>query len=211
MQAFNAETTVATLRAFAAQNGIAVSKKANKETLIALVNAFVAEQANAEQTYAEQNGEFAFPKGSTAVALRGWSHIESGNEETAEEQEARVAAEQEAEYEQETAEEQEARLAAEHAADTAQDKRDEEKRRTLSDAIKETWTRPAVRAARLTQDKVRVTFEGNSEGFRSVWNAFEYYGLPAEKHIRFRGQLKKARVLDFTHNGEVYSFEYDAK
>jgi hypothetical protein len=211
MQAFNIESTVATLRAFAEQNGIEVSKKANKDTLIALVNAFVAEQNGAEQ-----NAAFRFPKASdftpstavTVVRPAGWSHIEAGNEETAqadegaEEQRAKEAAQAQAD---------EAQAEQDAQAEKADAEKEEKRKRTLSEAIAETWKRPEVARARKTRDNVQVTVEGNTEGFSSVWKAFEYYGLPAEKHIKFRGALKKSRKESFSHDGVKYDFEYDAK
>jgi hypothetical protein len=205
MQAFNIESTVANLRAFAEQNGIAVAKKANKETLIALVNAFVAEQNGTEQ-----NAAFRFPKGSDFTPSTALVTVDSTNDEAdegAEEQRAKEAAQAQADEAQAQADEAQAEQDAQ--AEKADAEKEEKRKRTLSEAIAETWKRPEVARARKTRDNVQVTVEGNTEGFSSVWKAFEYYGLPAASHIRFRGKLKKSRAETFEHNGVKYAFEYD--
>jgi hypothetical protein len=56
----------------------------------------------------------------------------------------------------------------------------------------ESWADPAVRAARVTRNAVRV----NDQLFSSVAHAFEQLNLPMSKHIAFRGQLKAAGTLE---------------
>ncbi len=62
-----------------------------------------------------------------------------------------------------------------------------------SAAIAATWEDPSVKAARSERSHVSV---GGST-FRSVRDAFIHLGLPLEKHIKFRGQLKAAGTMKF--------------
>jgi hypothetical protein len=195
MNAYDNATSVKTLSAFIAAAGVAVPKKAVKAELLTLANGIIAAQT-ASAVNAAENGVFRFPKASdftpsTAVAVVDASGTsESASEET----EAQAAA----------------RIESEAQAENATAEKEAEKKRTLSDAIAETWKRPAVRAKRLTKDTVQVTVAGITEGFSSVWQAFDAYNLPPEKHIRFRGKLKSSRKETFSHAGVDYIFEYDA-
>jgi len=51
----------------------------------------------------------------------------------------------------------------------------------------------------------------NADGvvYSSVLKAFEALKLPIPKHQKFRAELKKARALDFVHDGNKYAFTYD--
>lgn len=57
-----------------------------------------------------------------------------------------------------------------------------------SAGVAASWTNPEVKAARSTRHAVAV--EGVE--YRSVREAFAALGLPMNKHIKFRGELKKA-------------------
>lgn len=62
-----------------------------------------------------------------------------------------------------------------------------------SAAIAASWTDPDVKAARSERSHVSV----GKQTFRSVRDAFVHLGLPLEKHIKFRGQLKAAGTLAY--------------
>ena len=133
---------------------------------------------------------------STALAVVAASEAEAEAEAEADTTEAFDASEAEAEAKAE--------------ADKPKAEKKNGDKKTLSEAIAETWTRADVRAKRLTKDTVEVTVEGATVGFSSVWKAFESFGLPAEKHIRFRGKLKQSRAEVFEHDGVRYEFAYNA-
>lgn len=65
--------------------------------------------------------------------------------------------------------------------------------RGAADARKASWKVPEVRAARSTRHGVVV----DGVEYRSVAKAFLALGLPYEKHIKFRGELKKAGHAEF--------------
>ncbi len=64
---------------------------------------------------------------------------------------------------------------------------------SLSVAIAKSWQDPSVKAARSERHAVVV----NKVQYRSVLQAFTELGLPVNKHIAFRGQLKAAGTLAF--------------
>ncbi len=68
------------------------------------------------------------------------------------------------------------------------------------------WTVPEIRARRLTRNNVFVEVDGETSDFRSVNAAFHHYGLPTQKHIRFRIALKASKAEKFTHEGVDYNF-----
>jgi hypothetical protein len=165
---------------------------AERDTLIAIeLDAF----ENAESTVDNAADGFRFPKASdfTAIAVVSASEAEAEADTT----EAFDASEAEAEAKAE-------------AEKPKAEKPKNGDKKTLSEAIADTWKRPDVRAKRLTKDTVEVTVEGATVGFSSVWKAFESFGLPAEKHIRFRGKLKQSRAEVFEHDGVRYEFAYNA-
>lgn len=57
-----------------------------------------------------------------------------------------------------------------------------------SAGVAASWTNPEVKAARSTRHAVAV----DGVEYRSVREAFAALGLPMSKHIKFRGELKKA-------------------
>lgn len=69
---------------------------------------------------------------------------------------------------------------------------------TRSTAIAASWNDPTVAAARAERSHVLV----KGVEYRSVLQAFQQLGLPVQKHIAFRGQLKAAGKLAF--NGIVF-------
>lgn len=69
-----------------------------------------------------------------------------------------------------------------------------------SAAIAKSWADPAVAAAR--SERTGVAVKGKGE-FPSVRKAFVALGLPLAKHIKFRGDLKKAGTLEI--NGLVFT------
>lgn len=79
-----------------------------------------------------------------------------------------------------------------------------EKKETTNraDAIKKSWTDPKVAAARSERTHVKAS----GKMFRSVKQAFEELGLPLEKHIRFRMQLKQVAEMTFNHEGRTIKF-----
>jgi len=60
--------------------------------------------------------------------------------------------------------------------------------KTRSAAIGDTWKDPVVRELRSARHKVEV----DGEVYGSVRKAFVELGLPLEKHIKFRGELREA-------------------
>lgn len=79
-------------------------------------------------------------------------------------------------------------------------------RASNSEGIAISWANKDVRDARLTRNGVQVEFEGATQQFKSVREAFRHYRLPDSKHIRFRGALKAAKSMDFENNGKTYKF-----
>lgn len=57
-----------------------------------------------------------------------------------------------------------------------------------SEGVKKSWADEAVKAARSSRHAVEV----GGVRYRSVREAFKALGLPDSKHIKFRGELKKA-------------------
>lgn len=74
-------------------------------------------------------------------------------------------------------------------------------------SVKESWNVRAVKAARSQRDNVKV----DGTDYRSVGAAFKALNLPMGKHIRFRGELKKAGKLAFEHNDHKFNFAVVAK
>lgn len=72
-----------------------------------------------------------------------------------------------------------------------------------SAAVAATWTDPQVAALRSARMKVMV----GDLVFGSVKKAFLHFQLPLAKHIKFRGQLRDAKQLTFSHGGEEYHFK----
>lgn len=68
------------------------------------------------------------------------------------------------------------------------------------------WNDPAVAAARLTRDGVQVTVGDDVQTFKSTRDAFRALRLMDSKHIRFRGILKAAGTATYTENGKDYLF-----
>jgi len=61
--------------------------------------------------------------------------------------------------------------------------------------------------ARSTQNGVLVHFEnGANEEFTSTRKAFAALGLPDNKHVKFRAELKRAGAMAFEHGGKTYNF-----
>ncbi|SAK95236.1 hypothetical protein AWB78_05317 [Caballeronia calidae] len=74
--------------------------------------------------------------------------------------------------------------------------------------VSASWNDAAVRIARTTKNGVRVTFDGSTKEYRSVKEAFTALRLPIQKHIKFRGVLKKSlREAFAAPDGKVYMFE----
>lgn len=72
-----------------------------------------------------------------------------------------------------------------------------------SAAIAASWRDPRTAQLRAQRHAVRV----NGGWFRSVPQAFRELQLPMGKHITFRGQLREAGQLTFTHEGRDFVFE----
>lgn len=72
-----------------------------------------------------------------------------------------------------------------------------------SAAIAASWRDPRTAKLRAARLHVRV----NGGWFRSVPQAFRELQLPMSKHIAFRGQLREAGQLTFTHEGRDFVFE----
>ena len=73
-------------------------------------------------------------------------------------------------------------------------------RAKMSAAQRSTWADPEVRLARCTRNKVLV----DGQEYNSVRAAFLEKGLPLGKHITFRGQLKKAKVIE-----EAFGYKWE--
>ena len=67
----------------------------------------------------------------------------------------------------------------------------------------------AVKVARTTCSTVNVVcnVQEINASYKSVAAAFEGLGLPMNKHIKFRGELKAAGKLTFMHEGFEYHFQ----
>lgn len=63
-------------------------------------------------------------------------------------------------------------------------------------AIAKTWKDPSVAAARARRHGVRLVKDGKVGDFRSVRAAFIAMGLPLNKHIQFRMELKAAGKIE---------------
>jgi len=77
--------------------------------------------------------------------------------------------------------------------DTVTDKEAIKERQSAG--IAKSWLNPATAAARKERHSVTV----NKETYGSVRKAFTALGLPDNKHIKFRGQLKKEGKMTFKH------------
>lgn len=73
----------------------------------------------------------------------------------------------------------------------------------LSESIKQSWEDPEVAAARSKRHSVFVKGHGS---FRSLRAAFVVLGLPLEKHIKFRVELKQEKRKTFFVDGKSYHF-----
>ena len=72
-----------------------------------------------------------------------------------------------------------------------------------SAAISNSWTNPDTAAARSLKSKVKVA----GVEYRSVLAAFQELGLPVNKHIAFRKQLKAEGKLTFQDDtGKKHNF-----
>jgi TPP-dependent indolepyruvate ferredoxin oxidoreductase alpha subunit len=69
----------------------------------------------------------------------------------------------------------------------------EDRHATLSEAVRKTWLRPEVAAARRERHAVMV----DGVRYGSVRKAFTALGLPNSKHIAFRGRLKALGKLKY--------------
>jgi hypothetical protein len=77
-----------------------------------------------------------------------------------------------------------------------------------SRGVAKSWTNAATRIARTTKNGVSVTFDGSTQTFRSVAEAFRTLRLEFSRHIRFRGVLKASKREAYaTADGRVYMFE----
>lgn len=72
--------------------------------------------------------------------------------------------------------------------------------------IAASWQDEGIKKARTTRNRVEVVYNGKREEHKSVRAAFTSYGLPDEKHIRFRMKLKASKAETFEHNGEKFEF-----
>lgn len=72
--------------------------------------------------------------------------------------------------------------------------------------IAASWQDEAVKKARTTRNRVEVIHNNIREEHKSVRAAFVAYGLPDEKHIRFRMKLKQSLAEVFEWNGEKFEF-----
>lgn len=74
--------------------------------------------------------------------------------------------------------------------------------RSLS--IKKSWDNPEIAAVRAVRDNVEV----NGKVYRSTHAAFVDLGLPTQKCIKFRKELKAAKKATFTtHDGKKIDFK----
>lgn len=74
-----------------------------------------------------------------------------------------------------------------------------------SAAIAKSWEDPAVAAKRAERNSVKA---GNKV-YRSVKQAFEDLGLPLQKHIKFRMELKSVGTMTFKHEGRAITFHVE--
>lgn len=72
-----------------------------------------------------------------------------------------------------------------------------------SDAIAASWKDPKVAAKRAERTHVKAS----NTVYRSVREAFVALGLPLEKHIKFRMELKQVAEMTFKHEGRAISFK----
>ncbi|AMR79635.1 hypothetical protein [Cupriavidus nantongensis] len=72
------------------------------------------------------------------------------------------------------------------------------------------WHNTNVAASRLIRDQVTITVDGATTVHKSVRSAFQHFGLPDSKHIRFRVRLKRERTAVFEHEGKAYHFALEA-
>lgn len=84
-----------------------------------------------------------------------------------------------------------------------------------STSTSETWNNEEIAAKRAERHNVNVICTNKEiEGagtFRSVKEAFVFFGLPIGKHIPFRMALKKEKSKTFEHEGTVYTFSIASK
>lgn len=76
-----------------------------------------------------------------------------------------------------------------------------------SESLVKSWANPTVAKARATRHNCKVTVDDKTAIYRSVRQAFDDLGLPIEKHIRFRMQLKESGKLAYQFDGKTYVFE----
>lgn len=76
-----------------------------------------------------------------------------------------------------------------------------------SEGVTSSWKKPEVAAHRSERHHVEV----GGIVFKSVAEAFGNLGLPMSKHIKFRGELKRAGSLTFEHDGKHYTFKVVSK
>lgn len=75
-------------------------------------------------------------------------------------------------------------------------------RAKMAAGVARSWSDAEVRLKRLTRNGVVC----NGQEFRSTFAAFEAFGLPDNKHIKFRKELKAAGFATFVHDGKEYKF-----
>jgi hypothetical protein len=117
---------------------------------------------------------------------------DEGDEETEEEEAARIAAEANAESSGP------ATKAKAKKAGTG---------RTNSEGVAASWLDKEVRAARLIRDGVAVTYGGSRSEYRSTAEAFRSLRLDFSRHIKFRLGLKASRKEVYSFEGVDYLFE----
>lgn len=80
-----------------------------------------------------------------------------------------------------------------------------------SEGVARSWCDPVVREKRLTRNGIAVKRSDQpGEGeYKSVAEAFHALGLPFNKHIKFRLELKTSdsKIAIFAHDGVSYTFE----
>ena len=77
-----------------------------------------------------------------------------------------------------------------------------EKNSVRSEAIRRSWDDYSVKQARSARHHVKVS----GKIYRSVKQAFEELGLPLNKHIKFRMELKQHAEMTFRHEGKQVKF-----
>jgi len=78
-------------------------------------------------------------------------------------------------------------------------------RAKMSEGQVQSWKVPEVRAKRAERSAVDV----DGETYTSVYKAFLALGLPVNKHIAFRGELKEAgKLTRFGHEWEIIPLNY---